>query len=92
MNLLRGLRVRRPRRVPGPGSASASLSWIGDERIAISGVDPEVTSEMEGGVLRTITRLNGTPFPSMARMASRWLLGRAPSGRRRVPATRLASW
>jgi hypothetical protein len=53
---------------------------------------PEVTSEMEGGVLRTIARLDGTPFPSMARLASRWLLGRAPSGRRRVPATRLASW
>jgi hypothetical protein len=36
---------------------------------------------MEDGVLRTIAQLNGTPFPSTARLASRWLLGRAP-GRR----------
>jgi hypothetical protein len=84
MNLLRGLRVRRPRRVPGPGSASASLSWIGDERIAISGVpSPQAMAhQAEQGVTHTV----------MARLASRWLLGRAPSGRRRVPATRLASW
>jgi protein-tyrosine phosphatase len=40
MDLLQGLRVRRsrPRRVPGPEAASAALSWIGDERVAISGV------------------------------------------------------
>lgn len=40
MDLLQGLRVRRPqpRRVPGPDAASAALSWIGSERIAISGV------------------------------------------------------
>ena len=49
MNLLRGLRVRRPRRVPGPGSASASLSWIGDERIAISGVpSPRTVAHLAG--------------------------------------------
>jgi hypothetical protein len=29
-------------------------------------------------VLRTIARLDGTPFPSTARLASRWLAGRAP--------------
>ncbi len=38
MGLLQGWRVRGPRRVPGPDAASAALSWIGDERIAISGV------------------------------------------------------
>jgi len=36
---------------------------------------------MEDAVLRTIARLDGTPFPSTARLASRWLLGRLP----RVP-------
>jgi len=40
MNLLLGLRAGRPRPggMPGPDAASAALSWIGDERIAISGV------------------------------------------------------
>jgi hypothetical protein len=40
-----------------------------------------VTPEMEEGVLRTIARLDGTPFPSTARLAGRWLGGRL---RRRV--------
>jgi hypothetical protein len=43
-----------------------------------------VTSEMEDSVLRTIARLDGTPFPSTARLASRWLLGRAPALRHQV--------
>ena len=30
-------------------------------------------------MLRTIARLNGTPFPSTARLASRWLAGRMPA-------------
>jgi protein-tyrosine phosphatase len=40
MHVLRSVRVRRPRPhgVPGPGAAGPVLSWIGDERIAISGV------------------------------------------------------
>jgi len=45
-------------------------------------LDPPVTREMEDAVLRTIARLDGTPFPSTARLASRWLRGRAPSLRR----------
>ena len=35
-----------------------------------------VTPEMEDAVLRTIARLDGTPFPSTARLAGRWLGGR----------------
>jgi protein-tyrosine phosphatase len=40
MDVLRSLRESRPRPrwVPGPSAAGAALSWIGDERIAISGV------------------------------------------------------
>jgi protein-tyrosine phosphatase len=38
VDLLRGVRARRPRRVPGPDAVDAALSWIGGERIAISGV------------------------------------------------------
>jgi hypothetical protein len=42
-------------------------------------LDPVVTRAMEDAVLRTIAQLDGTPFPSTARLASRWLLGRAPT-------------
>jgi hypothetical protein len=38
----------------------------------------EVTREMEDAALRTVARLDGTPFPSTARLAGRWLRGRAP--------------
>ncbi len=40
MDVLRSLRGRRPRPRggPGPGAAGPVLSWIGDERIAISAV------------------------------------------------------
>jgi len=44
--------------------------------------EPAVTSEMEDALLRTIARLDGTPFPSMARLAGRWLRGRLPARRR----------
>src|SRR5215468_9743770 len=42
MGMLRGVRAGRPRprEAPGPAAASPALSWIGDERIAISGVPP----------------------------------------------------
>lgn len=35
------------------------------------------TREMEDSLLRTIARLDGTPFPSTAGLAGRWLRGRA---------------
>jgi hypothetical protein len=41
--------------------------------------DPAVTPEMEDALLRTIARLDGTPFPSTTRMAARWLRGRVPA-------------
>jgi hypothetical protein len=44
-------------------------------------LDPRPTREMEDAVLRTIARLDGTPFPSTARLAGRWLRGRVPSPR-----------
>ena len=52
------------------------------QRAWLRQLDPGVTSEMEDAVLRTIARLDGTPFPSTTRLASRWLLGRAPGIRR----------
>ena len=41
-------------------------------------LDHQVTREMEDAVLQTVARLDGTPFPSTARLASRWLRGRVP--------------
>ena len=44
-----------------------------------------VTKEMEDRALRTVARLDGTPFPSSAQLAWRWARGRVP--RVRVPAS-----
>jgi hypothetical protein len=41
---------------------------------------------MEDAVLRTIARLDGTPFPSTARLVTRWLRGRVPALPWRRPA------
>ena len=49
-------------------------------------LEQPVTKEMEDAVLRTIARLDGTPFPSTARLASRWLAGRVPVRERRSDA------
>jgi hypothetical protein len=39
-------------------------------------LDAEVTPAMEDAVLRTVARLDGTPFPRTAQLATRWALGR----------------
>jgi hypothetical protein len=41
--------------------------------------EPAVTPEMEDALLGTIARLDGTPFPSTARLTGRWLRGRLPA-------------
>src|ERR1700760_1459857 len=48
------------------------------QRAWLRQLDPVVSGDMEDAVLRTIARLDGTPFPSTAQLASRWLLGRMP--------------
>ena len=49
MGLLQGLRVRRPRPRQVTGAASVALSWIGEERIAISGVpSPPAVAQLAG--------------------------------------------
>ena len=59
------------------------------QRAWLRQLEPAVTREMEDAVLRTIARLDGTPFPSTTRLASRWLLGRAPAIRRHTRDTTL---
>jgi hypothetical protein len=59
------------------------------QRAWLRQLEPAVTREMEDAVLRTIARLDGTPFPSTTRLASRWLVGRAPAIRRQARDTKL---
>lgn len=51
------------------------------QRAWLRQLDHPVDRDMEDAVLRTIARLDGTPFPSTAQLASRWLRGRLPFGR-----------
>jgi hypothetical protein len=44
-----------------------------------------VSRQMEDAVLRTIARLDGTPFPATSQLAMRWLRGRLPNVRRTAP-------
>lgn len=41
-------------------------------------LEPLATREMEDRALRTVARLDGTPFPSSAQLAWRWARGRVP--------------
>jgi hypothetical protein len=48
------------------------------QRAWLRQLEPAVTAEMEDAVLKTIARLDGTPFPTTAKLLSRWLYGRVP--------------
>ena len=63
----------------------AVLVWAGryGQRAWLRQLSRPVTRDMEDAVLRTIARLDGTPFPSSARLAGRWLGGRIPALRPR---------
>ena len=52
------------------------------QRAWVRQLDHAVTAGMEDAVLRAIARMDGTPFPSTSRLASRWLTGRVPAGGR----------
>ncbi len=66
---------------------AAVLVWARryGQRAWLRQLEPPVTREMEDAVLRTVARLDGTPFPSAARLASRWVWGRVPRRHRVVP-------
>jgi hypothetical protein len=53
------------------------------QRAWLRQLDRPVTVEMEDAALRTVARLDGTPFPSTARLFGRWLGGRVPAWRER---------
>jgi len=46
------------------------------QRTWLRQLDFAVTREMEDALLRTVARLDGTPFPATASLAGRWLRGR----------------
>ena len=60
--------------------------WAGryGQRAWLRQLEPTASRQMEDAVLRTIARLDGTPFPSTAGVASRWVLGRVPPARVRA--------
>jgi hypothetical protein len=48
------------------------------QRAWLRQLDPPASGLAEDAVLRTIARLDGTPFPSTAQLGWRWLHGRVP--------------
>jgi len=46
------------------------------QRVWLRQLEPVATREMEDAVLRTIARMDGLPFPSTTRLATKWLGGR----------------
>ena len=50
------------------------------QRAWLRQLEPPADRKMEDAALRTVARLDGTPFPSTARLATGWLRGRLPLG------------
>jgi hypothetical protein len=58
------------------------------QRAWLRQLEPPAGPAMEDAVLRTVARLDGTPFPSTAQLAWRWLRGRTPV----IPRPALSGW
>jgi hypothetical protein len=58
------------------------------QRAWLRQLDPPADATMEQAVLRTVARLDGTPFPSTAQLAWRWARGRVPQVRLPLPGRR----
>lgn len=52
------------------------------QRAWLRQLETPVTAAQEDALLRTIARLDGTPFPSTSKLAARWLGGRLPQLRK----------
>ncbi|HEY0454258.1 hypothetical protein [Actinophytocola sp.] len=63
----------------------AVVQWTGryKQRAWWRQLEPAITRDMEDAVLKTVARLDGTPFPTTAKLLTRWLYGRVPNLRRR---------
>jgi hypothetical protein len=59
---------------------AAVLQWGHryDQRCWLRQLSGPVSREMEDAALRAVARLDGTPFPSSARLAGSWIAGRRP--------------
>ena len=57
---------------------AAVEQWTGryEQRAWLRQLDAPVTPEMEAALLRTIARMDGTPFPATAALVGRWARGR----------------
>jgi hypothetical protein len=57
---------------------AAAGQWCNryDQRAWMRQLHTSVTRDMEDAVLRTVARMDGTPFPATAALAGRWLRGR----------------
>ena len=57
----------------------AVVQWCGryEQHAWLRQLSPAVTRDMESAALKTVARLDGTPFPATAALAGRWLRGRA---------------
>jgi hypothetical protein len=59
------------------------------QRAWLRQLEPPADRAMEDAALRAVARLDGTPFPSTAKLFSRWLYGRAPLPRRHTTDAKL---
>ncbi|PRC48938.1 guanylate cyclase, partial [Mycobacterium sp. ITM-2017-0098] len=55
--------------------------WINtyEQRCWLRQLTPYATREQEDRMLQVIARMDGTPFPSTARLTGRWMRGRIPN-------------
>jgi hypothetical protein len=55
--------------------------WINNygQRCWLRQLTPDATRDQEDQVLKVIARMDGTPFPSTARLTGRWFRGRVPA-------------
>jgi hypothetical protein len=54
------------------------------QRAWLRQLEPDVDRAGEDAVLRTIARMDGTPFPTSTGLLARWLTSKGPLGRQRI--------
>ncbi len=60
---------------------AAVEQWMGkyEQRCWLRQLSPYANREQEDALLRVVARMNGTSFPTTARLTGRWLRGRLPT-------------